>query len=301
MKIYKGFLAVLFFAMTFVGCVSVVDIEDQLHEKERLVLYCRLCPQSDTTWVHLTRTHLLYGSGSEEDIQPVTTAVVELSADNEHWTRATYDAVRRQYALLASDFPVVEGATYYIRAYAEGYDEVSASCTVPFSYDIHLRITNESAQYDNHYGTFYPNPHWDTYVSWDDPAGVTNYYAFGSVWEEEYTDWDEKITKSFPASIFEFVDLSVNDTWYSIFSDEGRDGQTFRYLYDYDIDPEDDEPADIRWIFFLDRHSYLYETTLHDYDGLSTFLLEPTQTYSNIHGGFGLFAAFSIVPVPNNL
>lgn len=301
MKKYKAFLSVLFLSMMFVGCVSVVDIEDQLHEKERLVLYCRLCPQADTTFVNLSHSHLLYGSGSENDILPVTNAVVELSADNVNWIQATYDVRRQAYALSAEQFPVAEGRTYYIRANAEKYDEVTASCTVPYSYDIHLRFNTEQSQYDNHSGEFYSYLHYDSYVSWDDPAGVDNYYAFGTVWEEEYTDWEDKTGKSFPTSIFEFVDLSTNDTWYNIFSDAGRDGQTLRYLYNYDIDPEDNEPADIRWIFFLDRNGYLYETTLHDYDGLSTFLLEPMQTYSNINGGFGLFTAITIVPVTDNL
>ena len=57
---------------------------------------------------------------------------------------------------------------------------------------------------------------------------------------------------------------------------------------------------EVEWILFLDKHCYLYESTLNDLGALSTFLLEPIQTYNNIEGGFGLFGAFALQHVEHD-
>ena len=48
------------------------------------------------------------------------------------------------------------------------------------------------------------------------------------------------------------------------------------------------------YLVFLDKDSYLYETTLSEDNQLNFLMLEPLHTYSNIEGGFGLFGAFSM-------
>ena len=78
-----------------------------------------------------------------------------------------------------------------------------------------------------------------------------------------------------------------------------------RYLFEADIDeyPYDDddwkgkggdEENEVFYLVFLDKDSYLYETTLSEDNQLNFLMLEPLHTYSNIEGGFGLFGAFSM-------
>lgn len=277
------------------GCISTVDIEDQLHETQKLVLYCRIFPGMDTVKAHLSHTHLLYGSGSREDIKIIEDGVVELSTDKVNWHTAQFDTVQKLYLLPTADFPIVEGQTYYIRAFAQNFDEVSATCTVPYARNINLRWEHVLSQNDTHDGEFYNEPHYDTYLAWDDYAGEENFYAFGTLWQEEYDDdWTEVEPSRYYTTYFSLMTLNEGSKVYNCFSDEGKDGKTIRYFYDYDTDPEDDYMEDVEWVIFLDKHCYLYESTLNDLGALSTFLLEPIQTYNNIEGGFGLFGAFAL-------
>ena len=299
-KILLLVLSLLTVGMT--GCISPVDIEDQLHETQKLVLYCRIFPGMDTVKVHLSHTQLLYGSGSREDIQIIGDGVVELSIDKQNWHAAQFDSIQELYLLPTAEFPIVEGQNYYIRAIARDYDEVSSTCTVPYARNINLRWEYVLSQNDTHDGEFYNNPHYDTYLAWDDYAGEENFYAFGTLWEEEYDDddWTDVEPSRYYTTYFSLMTLNEGSKVYNCFSDEGKDGKTIRYFYDYDTDPEDDYVEDVEWVIFLDKHCYLYESTLNDLGVLSTFLLEPIQTYSNIDGGFGLFGAFALQQVEHD-
>ena len=119
----------------FSACVDDVPIDREFDETQKLVLYSRLCPQLDTTYIYLTNTKLLY-TNTNQTIQILSDGVVELSADGEHWVRATYLPEKEHFFLTKEEFPIQEGHTYYIRASYPGYEEVSSSCTVPYSHDV---------------------------------------------------------------------------------------------------------------------------------------------------------------------
>ena len=117
-------------AVAFTGCVDDINIEDQFGETRKLVLYCRLCPQMDSTYILLSNSQLIFGQDSQ-DVPIISDGTVELSADGSHWVRATYDMLRQRYLITREEFPVVEGGTYYIRASYSGFEDVSSTCTVP--------------------------------------------------------------------------------------------------------------------------------------------------------------------------
>ena len=45
------FISCVLTTCAFVGCVDDVDLEGQFNETRKLVLYARLCPQLDTTYI----------------------------------------------------------------------------------------------------------------------------------------------------------------------------------------------------------------------------------------------------------
>ncbi len=287
----------------FVGCVDDVDIEGQFNETRKLVLYARLCPQLDTTYILLSSTKLLYG-GDTGDFPNISDAIVELSADGDHWVRAPYDNVHRRYMITRQEFPVAEGSTYHIRASYPGYPDIAASCTVPVTQDVGFLFDTVAVDHDSHWGDIYNWPHKDVYVQWRDVQGEGNAYALKShrpmniIHEDEDEGW-----------IMEFSGWQYYSEWlyegaseYEYISDEGRDGAQMRFLLDADIyeyddwDDDDDEPYEY-FLFFLDRGTYLYESTLTEDNELNFLLLEPLHTYTNIENGFGLFGAFSMLRV----
>lgn len=285
-------VALLWALALMTGCISNVDLEGQLKEQSRLVAYCRLCPQFDTTYITLTHTQLLY-TKNPSAIHLLSDAVVELSNDGEHWMRAAYSSELQRYFLTQTEFPIEEGATYYLRANADGFDEISSECTVPTYRETFILFDTVSVEHDEHYGAIVGVPHHDCYIQWKDYPGEENYYAYYDFCQYyAFSDW-------YP------ITLEEDDKEISVVADQGRDGQTLRFLYQYDIfdelyrtrggSEEDETEVSSFWCIQMDRHCYLYETSYSEADpGLSMFLLEPVQTYSNIQGGFGLFGGFSM-------
>ena len=296
------------FSFLFTACVDEVPIDREFNETQKLVLYSRLCPQLDTTYILLTNTKLLYTS-TNQSILILDDGVVELSADGEHWVRATYLPEKEHFFLTKEEFPIQEGGTYYIRASYPGYEDVSSSCTVPYSHDVGFRLDTVSAIGDVHLGEIYNWPHRDVYAEWRDVPGEENYYALmEKVSQIYYDDSDNGFGSAAKTYYWTFytVWMYLNNQDYRYVSDEGYDGALMRFMVEGGLpeeeddywDDEEDDSEDEYYFLFLDRNCYLYEQTLHE-DGfdMNFLLLEPVHTYTNIENGFGLFGAFSMLKV----
>ncbi len=298
-------------SVLFTACVDEVQIDREFDESQKLVLYSRLCPQLDTTYILLTNTTLLYTSAPQETLHPEN-GVVELSADGNHWVRAGYLSDKQRFFLTKQEFPIEEGGTYYIRASYPGYEDVSASCTVPYSHDVGFRFDTVSANGDVHLGEIYNWPHRDVYAEWRDVPGEANYYALMQktlFTHHDFGDGDDPVIISYYWDYYT-VWMYRNNKDYRYVSDEGYDGALMRFMVeenlseegdDYWDEGEDEDEGNTYYLIFLDRNCYLYEKTLNDNDlgsDMSFLLLEPVHPYTNIENGFGLFGAFCMVPVP---
>lgn len=296
------------FSFLFTACVDDVSIDQEFNETQKLVLYSRLCPQLDTTYILLTNSKLLY-TNTNQSMLILNDGVVELSSDGENWVRATYLPEKEHFFLTKEEFPIQEGATYYIRASYPGYEDVSSSCTVPYSHDVGFRLDTVSAIGDVHLGEIYNWPHRDVYAEWRDVAGEENYYALMEKKLQTYYDYGNGYGPVITSYYWTFytVWMYLNNQDYQYVSDEGYDGALMRFMVEegmpeegeeyWDEDEEDQEKE--YYFLFLDRNCYLYERTLHENDfDMNFLLLEPEHTYTNIENGFGLFGAFSMRKVP---
>lgn len=293
-------------AVAFTGCVDEVDIHNQMGETQKLVLYARLCPQLDSTYILLSNTQLLYNGGGGS-IRILDSGVVELSHDNSHWVPARFDPVSNRYLITREEFPVEEGGTYYIRASHEGFEAVSAVCTVPVTRDVGFRFDTVSTENDTHWGEVYNWPHKDVYVEWRDVPGEENYYGMKArAWRSWHTYYPDGTMEEDYFWCFLPIWLTEGNSDFEYTSDKGHDGELMRYLFEADLDqnPYDDDDWKVRggddehptryYLLFLDKGSYLYETSLSDDFDMNFLLLEPEHTYTNIENGFGLFGAFSM-------
>lgn len=299
-------------AVAFTGCVDEVDIHNQMGETQKLVLYARLCPQLDSTYILLSNTQLLY-SGNGGTISNLGDGVVELSSDGNLWVPAHFDSTRSRYLITREEFLVVEGGTYYIRASHDGFETVSATCTVPVTRDVGFRFDTLSANGDTHWGEVYNWPHRDVYVEWRDVPGEENYYGMKAyAWWSSHTHYPDGTETVDNFWRFSPVWLTEGSREFEYVSDQGHDGELMRYLFEADIDENfgggddwkgrggDEEYPAKYYLLFLDKGSYLYETTLSEDYEMSFLLLEPPHTYTNIEGGYGLFGAFSMKEMKYN-
>ena len=291
-------------AMFLPSCVDEVDLHNDYNELPKLVLYARLCPQIDSTYILLSSTQLLYSGGSSGSVANISGGNVEISADAMLWVKAAYDSTKGRYLVTQAELPVVEGGTYYIRASYDGYDDVRAMCTVPYSRDVDFRIDTVEAVNDIHWGEIYNWPHRDVYVQWRDVPGETNAYGI-----KQFTQ--NQVNSYFPGGVevsyywaYNTVWLKDQNTDYQYVSDEGMDGGLFRYVIYEDIYEDEGRQTAVRarpstyYLIFLDRPCYRYEMSLNDNEyNLGFLMLEPAHAYTNVEGGFGLFGAFSMMPV----
>ncbi len=281
---YIRFCQFFLYSILMSGCISDVDIDKQLDEAEKLVLYCRIGPQIETTSVYLTHTTILFETYTDELSEPVAGAIVELSSDKVNWTRAHYDNTQQRYLLPQSEFRIESGVTYYIRASHPDFEEISAECTVPFIRSIDLQHISEQTINDTHDGETFGFSHIDHYLQWKDFPGEENRYMFiiGDPDPESSALWHS----------LKLVYLKDNKEYTYVFSDEGRDGQIIKCFYGYGFEHEGGGDNEQFGVVFLDNNCYRYEKSVIDSDNsMGFFMLEPLHFYNNIENGYGLFGA----------
>jgi hypothetical protein len=276
-------------SITVNSCVNYVDHELDIPPK--LVLHCYLVPQLDTTILYLTNSSPLF-TRAQRKIEPVVNALVEISDDNNRWFKMEFDFENNIYYILQTQFPILEGKTYYVRASAPEYETVSASCTVPYLRETNLELVFEESINDYHGGEFYNWPHHHGYLKWNDYPNEENYYLFYRQdldWYSSGWDWynDEWIPSD--TNYYYSWPLLSDINWKPcVYSDIGQDGKKMSaFMMDYI--PELFEMT----LLQTDKNCYLHELSLWNYDSdLQFFMLEPIQLYSNIKNGYGVFGAF---------
>jgi hypothetical protein len=288
------FFYFLFLSILLSSCIKFVDRELDIPQK--LVVYCYISPQLDTTFLHLTHTSLLF-TRNPRKIEVVTNATVEFSNDNLQWVKMEFDAEHELYFLPQAQLKIQEGKTYYIRASAPDYETASSSCTVPYLRETNLEVAVEESINDVHDRETFSQLHEHWYFKWQDYAGEENYYIFlrnYAFWLYEY----EYDYETWPPT-----EIPIDSTFYHswgyfwrdnhkpcVFSDKGQDGKKMsELLIVYYTKKEFDQVT----LLQTDKNCYMFEASLFDYDGtMQTLMLEPNQLYTNIKNGYGVFGAF---------
>ena len=286
------FYFILLLSVCLNSCVTY--IEKDLDIKPKLVLFGYLVPQLDTTIVSLSNSVSMFAT-SDKRPKPIANATVEISENNINWIKLTFDEPYQHYFITQTDFPIIEGKTYYIRASAPEYEMVFSSCKVPFFRETNLNLRVEEANNDIHNGNVHSGTHYHHYFEWNDYPREDNYYIFcknDSYWSYSY-DWDNN------GNIL--CDSTLYYHWGSywdkknkpcIFSDKGLDGKKMSVLLSVFLDTESCSNVTL---LQSDENCYLFETSYQEFWNASdfqSFMLEPMQLYTNIQNGYGVFGAF---------
>ena len=285
-------------SVCLISCMTDVDTKD-LGMKPKLVLFCYLVPQLDTTIVSLTNSVALFSKRTHK-VEAVANATVEISENNTQWVKMEFAWLYQHYFITQSQFPIREGKTYYIRASAPGFETVFASCTVPFLRETNFKFEIKEFINDIHDGELYPGLHYHECIEWTDYPDEENYYMFCrnslEMWYDMYRDpeTDEfmRDTSYYYARGF-LYDMNYKPC---IYSDKGQDGKKMSATIYVNTDRFNANIRDtITNIRFLqtDRNCYLLEKSLVDFSNdVQFFMLEPVKIYSNIKNGYGIFGAF---------
>ncbi len=274
---------VLFFTSCNDDLLSAVEDVDNIPSSTGPTIEAFICPQDTVHSVRLNYTRPIVGiSKYDEWFANVGKAIITISDGTQ---TATFDKPLNSgfgvFTLKAKNFKVEAGKTYSLKVITYDGQQAEATCTVPLNRvdlkKITVRNTGKHPLGGNQYG-----------ISWDDIPNEANYYSIFV--------FLKTITKS-PTGLV-YVNTSSEHPEHAI-TDVGFDGKRLNSTQNFTLSKREAiygggyRENEIQ-ILNTDIHYYRYHKDLAE-NALSQDnpFVEPISIYSNIKGGFGIFAAYN--------
>lgn len=291
MKKYSTlFFSLLFCSALFLGCEKEVPFDSD-NETSKLVLNSLFTP--DSIWsVHVSRSLSVLDNG---DLDSVFDATVTITDDIGSPAILLHHNLAGFY--IADSARPIPNRTYTLNASAPTYEPVSATNAIPGA----VQILNLDTTF-----IYNPDSSVDLKVSitFNDPAGLANFYLVEMIRYDTISFGMDTIGYSFPEYMtctdpnIETESEFDNVYRYLLFKDSSFDGQ--EYTLDFEVENfiHDNSggggnfkaSASLNLIssseaFFNYRRSYLAYQRV---DGNP--FAQPVQVYTNVEGGYGIFA-----------
>ena len=278
MKRTITYLAISVFALlVFLSCEKEVDNIKYPVFNQKLVVFGILSPGNEKNFISVNSTIKIYG--------PIFSIVKwgNMTATISDGTNEiSLDTTIGGFVFRSSDFSVEEGKTYTLRIKSDFGLSAEASCTVPFRRNCNIEIDTTMRQY-------YDTPDTGNSYTWinldlyfNDFKGETNYYRLLS----EITSYRSTIPLYYsPGEGNEF----------SVISDKGRDGERFKITMPGHWKGGLSDSTFLKaYLLNTDKVYYDYQKSLENYSSGEDPFTEPAPLYSNITGGLGIFAAYTV-------
>ena len=315
--------------LVLTSCETLVNTipEDKLPKTEsQLTMFCFISPQDTVIRVNVNESKPLF---SEYDLNSVEYYVVNgdtirsgdvvyratvTISDGKNKATIPYRKDNRYFSLPASQFPIRAGQTYTLTV-TDGKRTAQATCTVPINsvpikkYNLDTAIVTNFSRKDTVLVTSF---------AWDDPAGQADYYRVRVYEEQEVPFFNFNPTTKTYVENRERIQFF----FYSRQNDEGRTGlvndinldgttlssgqfeKTFNnsFYFSYSFPVVDGKRlipsrgVESLGVFLLLNHTdfayYEFHRSLERFSGDNPFV-EPSLIYTNVKGGFGVFAGFN--------
>lgn len=280
---------IVFIAIAAVGCIEDVDDVNLPKVDPKLVVTSFISP-NDSIKVKVSKSmpvnYNIVSSGWDHYYQPIPEAVVTITnALTKQSAIIPFDQESGQFVSLPSEFSIEKGQEFTLDVSTPGLTSVFAKTIVPANVPELLSYKLDTINTQS----------WDmgdgsTHESHDilitgivkDIEGEKNYYTIGiTMFEEYYDSWN---------------DTTYEYTWYAggySFTDKDKDGEelTFRMnIY------SSSNKSLIMNIISSDEHYYRYHKSYYNWDSDNPFS-EPSPIYSNVEGGLGVFASYTITTI----
>lgn len=305
----------LFFVLAgFVhSCYKISDVDIEIPTvSPRLVVVSTMVPwQSNHKYLGVT----VYPSrriADESPILPVTDARVLLFCDGVLFQELEYNAdVNNQFYPMA--YPPMggplAGETYRVEVSAPDFESVWAETSIPEIVEIVDVEIERIAYFDKN-----NRPVSKVNLTFNDPTNIPNYY------ELVLSNTGEEFTPTFFHTLHSFEPFIVSEPYYPIssiielpvfktllFNDRSFDGNTTQVSFYYSPGTDIFAPqGQVRLtggflsvqLRNVTEEYYLHYTTLYQasrYGEVNLFedVTQPINVYSNISGGYGVFAGFN--------
>ena len=262
-----------------IGCESEVDNVRLPEFQQKLVIASFISPADSESIIYVISNQRLFGDLSIKELPgrlsgTISDGILEVGLD------AIPGGLRLKHGAL----PIVPGQTYTLKVEDDKGLKAEGMSTVPMPAEFNLITDTFSVQY--HEPGFLPWREYKVDIAFSDIQDEENYYCIkGSI--TSYMTEDSSKTYSFDEPLyFEkkiFTD-SEADTNNKIRLSTGISG----YFTSSDS-------AFLKiYLLNTEKSYYLYHRSLENYNKGDNPFTEPTPVYSNITGGFGIFASYTI-------
>ncbi|MFY9311499.1 MAG: DUF4249 domain-containing protein [Bacteroidia bacterium] len=248
------------------ACEKDADVKLPVVES-KLVVSSFISPADTIVRVGVTISQPLYNNSNSSQYLAVENATVQIN-DGSNFQTLAYNSADKYYFVSTSAFPITVGSTYYLTISTPDGKNVNASTSIP-SQNTTLTYTAETIN----------NPTYGEMLAfktqWYDTPGTEDYYRI------VYYD----------KSVYE-LDTTFWQAYSNNISDKDKDGTLLQEQFEaYSYSGVDSASGELLLIH-ASKEYYLYHSKLLTAAYSSGPFSEPVQMYSNINGGFGVFAGF---------
>jgi len=225
--------------------------------------------------------------GDQSDIQSPGNLTGFISDGTERFELAVTesDTSAQIFKLSSADIIIKEGTTYYLSISNDKGLTAEASCTVPIKRDIKIEVdTVQELSYNDYWGRLASISFKISIIDW---PGENNYYRMLCYYQ------------SYGNPVYDYSS-GKTDMPDIMYNDKGRDGEKIliRTLEPVGIPLDAPYCPDSSFlkIYLLntDKEYNDFHQSLLNYSSGDQPFNEPSSVYSNITGGLGIFAAYTI-------
>ena len=267
----------------FSACESVVEIPPLPELPPKLVVVSFISPESEEVQVSVSRTVALISA--ENNGKPVYATHAQVTfSDGKDTVLLAYDAAKQLYTTKL--LPVQPGKTYRLHVRNPDGLQAEARCTVPQKINTSLTARLDSAERNLDAG----GRNYKLEMRWQDLPGLGDRYAIIS-------NFRFLANPAFPDTTFRNLEFESDP----FFEDTDQDGRLWveRSLTISDFAALKNSHSLVRINAFLlttDAAYLKYHRSLRQYQ-LNNSFTNPGKLYTNVKGGFGVFAAYRVYEV----
>jgi len=274
----KGYVILIIIILSALSCEKEAKNVTLPEFDHKLVVTSFISPHDSVSYVTVESNERLYGDLSSRE--PLGEIKVTISDGSKKIALEKGDSF---FFFRRTHMAVQEGKKYALEVSAASGLKADAECKVPLSRD--LKISADTSR------TYFTNPDgWESSelkirVFLEDPAGEKNYYRF-TARQLDYNPF----YGSYPI-IWDLY--NEQKLW---FTDEGFDGKRI-YANSTTCPPFSNDSDSVQVVIYIlnsNKEYFLYHKSLEEYSGGDNPFSEASPVFSNINGGIGIFAGYTV-------
>ena len=301
---YKNIIFYLFLILNLSSCRKVASDVDPPEFIQKLVVNAYLSPDKLNNSIFISSNERRFGelTGTFEPFGNVSLYIYENSKEIQ------FDTVKKNHYGTGYDYDIKnfqfkEGYTYNLKVISDLGLEAEASCKIPLKRDFQITVDTTFRKTTEEHGLKISLL--TAKISITDFPGEANYYRLFYLYDTYYPKTPHKKNLSYKDSVESPIPgWAEYNVWQNdrVSNDIGLDGKKF-ILRTIEFQPvyldqqgwSEPDSAFLRiYLLSTDKPYYDFHKSLENFSLGDTPFAEPSFLYSNIKGGLGIFASYTL-------